>query len=36
VPLKPGGGELVVTEDNLAEYLQLFTERRLVGPGAPL
>lgn len=31
VELKPGGADITVNEANKAEYLQLFTEHRLVG-----
>ena len=31
VPLKPGGHDIAVTEENRMEYLQLFVEQRLVG-----
>ena len=35
IELKPGGAEVEVTEENKAEYLQLFAEHRLVGAIRP-
>ena len=35
IELKPGGAEVEVTEENKAEYLQLFAEHRLVGAIQP-
>jgi hypothetical protein len=35
VELKPGGAEIDVTEENKAEYLQLFVEHRLLASIKP-